>query len=137
MIYRQIEKEKNEWISVKFRLPLKFYLKKYKGKMNALHRILSNGQNTFIGTSNRNFWKNISNGFYRTYFGVHHIHFVYILKIEERKQSKISRELTIRIRKILNVKVEVLPFESFDEVDVLLLNLPYGVKNYKQLKAII
>ena len=135
MIYRQIEKEKNEWISVKFRLPLKFYLKKYKGKMNALHRILSNGQNTFIGTSNRNFWKNISNGFYRTYFGVHHIYFVYILKIDERKQSKISRELSIRIRKILNVKVEVLPFESFDEVDFLLLSVPHGLSNFKKIKS--
>lgn len=134
MIYRQIEKEKNDWICIKFRVPLKFYLKKYKGKINALHRILSNGQNTFIGTSNRNFWKNITNGLYRTYFGVHHIHFVYLLKIEVSKQSIISRELTIRIRKIFNIKVEVLPFESIDEVDVILLNLPHGLSNFVKIK---
>ena len=102
--------------------------------MGAFHRILSNGQNRLIGRSNREFWKNIKQGYYRTYFGTTHIHFVYFIGMDEVKQVRLFQELSIRIRKIINVKVEVLPYEFMDEVDQLLINLPFGLSNFKKIK---
>ena len=136
MTYKSIEKDKNNWIILKFRIPLRFYISKFKGKLTAMHRYISNGQNRFISMANRDFWRNINGGYYRIYFGVSHIHFIYILNIEASKQRKITSELTIRIRKIINCKVEVLPFENMDEVDKLLLSTKSGMSNYKKIKTL-
>lgn len=134
MTYKSIEKDKNNWIILKFRIPLRLYISKFKGKLTAMHRYISNGQNRFISMANRDFWKYVNGGFYRVYFGVSHIHFLYVLNIEASKQRRITSELTIRIRKIINCKVEVLPFENMDEVDKLLLSTKSGMSNYKKIK---
>ena len=132
--FKNIKNEKETWTIVKFKIPLVLFLKKFKGKMGAFHRILYNGQNRLIGRSNREFWKNIKQGYYRTYFGTTHIHFVYFIGMDEVKQVRLFQELSIRIRKIINVKVEVLPYEFMDEVDQLLINLPFGLSNFKKIK---
>jgi hypothetical protein len=136
MTYKSIEKDKNNWIILKFRIPLRLYISKFKGKLTAMHRYISNGQNRFISVANRDFWRNIIGGYYRTYFGVNHIHFIYILNIDASKQRRITSELTVRIRKIINCKVEVLPFENMDEVDKLLLSTKSGMSNYKKIKTL-
>jgi hypothetical protein len=136
MTYKSIEKDKNNWIILKFRIPLRLYISKFKGKLTAMHRYISNGQNRFISMANRDFWKNVNGGFYRIYFGINHIHFIYMLNIEASKQRRITSELTVRIRKIINCKVEVLPFENMDEVDKLLLSTKSGMSNYKKIKTL-
>jgi hypothetical protein len=134
MTYKSIEKDKNNWIILKFSIPLRMYISRFKGKLTAMHRYVSNGQNRFFNVANRDFWRNIIGGYYRTYFGVNHIHFIYMLNIDASKQRRITSELTVRIRKIINCKVEVLPFENMDEVDRLLLSSKSGMSNYKKIK---
>jgi len=134
MTYKSIEKDKNNWIILKCRIPLRLYISKFKGKLTAMHRYLSNGQNRFISLANRDFWKNIRGGYYRVYFGINHINFQYILNIDSEKQRRITSELTVRIRKIINCKVEVLPFENIDELDKLLLSSKNGLTNFKKIK---
>ena len=101
---KNIKNNKENWTMVKFKIPLTLYLKNFK------------------------------QGYYRTYFGTNHIHFVYFICIDEVKQVRLFQELSIRIRKIINVKVEVLPYEFIDEVDLLLITLPYGLSNFKRIK---
>jgi hypothetical protein len=55
--------------------------------------------------------------------------------LDEVKQVRLFQELSIRIRKIINIKVEVLPYEFIDEVDLLLITLPYGLSNFKKIKS--
>jgi hypothetical protein len=50
-------------------------------------------------------------------------------------QSRITSELIVRIRKIINCKVEALPVENMDEVDKLLLSTKSGMSNYKKIKT--
>ena len=132
--FKNIKNEKEKWTIVKFKIPLNLFLKKFKGKLGAFHRILSNGRNLLMGKTNREFWKNIKQGYYRTYFGTTHIHFVYFICMDEVKQVRLFQELSIRIRKIINVKVEVLPYDFIDEVDLLLISLPHGLSNFKRIK---
>jgi hypothetical protein len=134
MTYKTIEKDKHNWVILKFRIPIRIYISKFKGKLTALHRYISNGQNRFICMANREFWKNILGGYYRVYFGMNHIYFLYILKIDASKQRRCTSELIVRIRKIINCKVEVLPFENMDEVDKLLLSSKNGITCYKKIK---
>jgi len=132
---KNIKKHKSNWTLVKFKIPLTLYLKKFKGKLSGFHRILSNGQNLLMGKTNREFWKNFKEGYYRIYFGTTHIHFVYFICIDEVNQVRLFQELSIRIRKIINIKVEVLPYDFIDEVDHLLITLPYGLSNFKKIKS--
>jgi len=132
---KNIKNNKENWTMVKFKIPLTLYLKKFKGKLGGFHRILSNGRNLLMGKTNREFWKNFKQGYYRTYFGTNHIHFIYFICLDEVKQVRLFQELSIRIRKIINIKVEVLPYEFIDEVDLLLITLPYGLSNFKKIKA--
>ena len=85
--------------------------------------------------ANREFWKSIKGGFYRVYFGINHIHFLYILNVDASKQRRFTSELIVRIRKIINCKVEALPVENMDEVDRLLLSSKGGMSNYKKIKS--
>jgi hypothetical protein len=132
--YKSIDKEKENWIKLGFRIPIRLYLIKFKGKLNGFHRILSNGQNRFLGKSNREFWKTINSGFYRFFFERSHIHFVYFLKIDEVKQKRQTSEFVIRIKRIINCKVEIIPFENITEIDKIILTSPYGFLNYKKIK---
>jgi hypothetical protein len=135
MTYKTIEKDKHNWVILKFRIPIRLYISKFKGKLTTLHRYISNGQNTFLAVANRKFWKNINAGYYRIYFGINHIHFLYILNIDASKQRRCTSELIVRIRKIINCKVEALPVENMDEVDKLLLSTKSGMSNYKKIKS--
>ena len=132
--YKSLQKEKENWIILEFRIPLRLYLLKFKGKSNGFHRYLSNGQNRFIGISNRTFWKTIKTGFYRFFFERTHIHFVYFLNIDEVKQKRFITGLIIRIKRIINCKVGVLPFESMTEMEKIFLSSPNGFLNYKKIK---
>ena len=132
--YKSLEKEKENWIILEFRIPLRLYLQKFKGKSSGFHRNLSNGQNRFIGTSNRTFWKNIKTGFYRFFFERTHIHFVYFLNIDEAKQKRFTMELIIRIKRIINCKVGIIPFENISEMEKIILSSPNGFLNYKKIK---
>ena len=134
MLSKKVFSERDSWTFFKFRIPLKYYLYKYKGKMNAFHRLLANGQRTFLGETNRDFWLKIKEGYYRIYFGSHHLYFVYILKIDGDNQPKLVRDFSIRIRKIINVKLEVGNINEMDEMDQILLSTPHGMKNYKQIR---
>ena len=133
--YKSLQKETENWIILEFRIPLRLYLMKFKGKSSGFHRYLSNGQNRFIGTSNRTFWKNIKTGFYRFFFERTHIHFVYFLNIDEVKQKRYTTELIIRIKRIINCKVGVLPFENMTEMEKIILSSPNGFLNYKKIKS--
>ena len=135
MTYKSIEKDKNNWLVFKFRIPIRLYISKFKGKLTAMHRYISNGQNRFINMANREFWKSIKGGYYRIYFGINHIHFLYILNVDASKQRRFTSELIVRIRKIINCKVEALPVENMDEVDKLLLSTKSGMSNYKKIKS--
>ncbi len=132
--FKNIKKEKDKWTIVQFKIPLILFLKKFNGKLGAFHRILSNGRNLLMGKTNREFWKNIKQGYYRSYFGTKHIHFIYFICMDEVKQVRLFQELSIRIRKIINVRVEVLPIDFIDEVDLLLISLPHGLTNFKKIK---
>jgi hypothetical protein len=133
--FKNIKHDKEKWTIVKFKIPLVLFLKKFNGKLSAFHRILSNGRNLLMGKTNREFWKNIKQGYYRSYFGTTHVHFVYFIYMDEFRQIRLFQELSIRIRKIINVKVEILPFDFMDEVDLLLITLPFGLSNFKKIKG--
>jgi hypothetical protein len=133
--YKSLQKEKENWIILEFRIPLRLYLLKFKGRSSGFPRYLSNGQNRFIGTSNRSFWKNIKTGFYRFFFERTHIHFVYFLNIDEVEQKRFSIELIIRIKRIINCKVEIIPFENMTEIEKIILSSPNGFLNYKKIKS--
>ncbi len=128
-----MQKEMDNWICFKFRIPVKYYLKRYGGKLNALTRIILNGQNRFLGRSNREFKKTIVKGYYRSYITSSHICFHFLLKFDLTHIKLASREFEIRIRKVFNVKVDSLPLDLLDEVDKLLLSLPMGLSNFKRI----
>jgi hypothetical protein len=131
--YNQMKMEKDDWVIVNFKVPIKFFVKSLKGNIQLFHRKLTNSQSKIKGTSNRNFWKYIKVGLYRYFFTPSDVHFVYLLRFVDFKKQRI-RELQVRISKIFAVKINVSPFEMMDEVDVMMLNLPQGIKSYKRIK---
>lgn len=132
--YQKMQNEKEDWVSVDFKIPINFFMKSLKGNFQQFHRKLSNGKSILLGKTNRQFWRDVKKGMYRYYFSRTHIHFVYLLGLEPEKQRRLTRELQVRISKIFAVKVNVSPFEMIDEVDVMLLNLQYGLNNYRKIK---
>jgi hypothetical protein len=131
--YNQMKMEKDNWVIVNFKVPIKFFVKSLKGNVQLFHRKLTNSQSKIMGTSNRNFWKYIKVGLYRYFFTPNDVHFVYLLRFNDLKKQR-TRELQVRISKIFAVKINVIPFEMMDEVDVMMLNLPQGIKSYKRIK---
>jgi hypothetical protein len=131
--YNQMKMEKDDWVIVNFKVPIKFFVKSLKGNVQLFHRKLTNSQSKIMGTSNRKFWKCIKVGLYRYFFTQSDVHFVYLLRFDDLKKQK-TRELQVRISKIFAVKINVSPFEMMDEVDVMILNLPQGIKSYKRIK---
>lgn len=125
--------EEDSWVCVKFKIPIRLYLAKFKGRLNGLHRSLSNSHAKLGGVSNRMFWKKtIQSGLFRSYSTPTHVHMIYFLKTKD--QRPFSFQIMIRIRKIINCKVEVLPIDNIDEVEKVMLNCPYGITNYKKIK---
>jgi hypothetical protein len=134
--YYEMKSEMDSWISVQFRVPYQFFIKKLNGNIKQFHRKLSNGQTRLMGKSNRTFWKQIKRGFYRYYFTKDYIHFVYHLQGLNQVERRFTQEIIIRIRKIMDVPVEVLPFEMMNPDEVVLLNLPFGLSNYYKIKPL-
>jgi len=133
--YNKMEAEKEDWVVVQFRIPLNFFMKSLKGNVQQFHRRLSNGKSILMGRTNRDFWKEIKKGMYRYYYTRTHINFVYLLGLDPSRQRRLTREFQVRISKIFAVKVNVSPFELIDEVDEMLLNLPYGLNNYRKINT--
>lgn len=133
-IYRKIKNEKDHWITIQFKIPFNFLVKKLKGNIQSLHRLICNGQGKLTGIANRDFWKEIFGGYFRYFFTHRYIHFVYHIKTIPDQLSYVARQIQIRIGKIIPVQVKIVPFELMDEVDVMLLSLPKGISNYRKIK---
>jgi len=135
MILNDIQNDEG-WFFLKITIKLSYFLKKFNNSgVSAWYRLLSNSQHIFLGMTNREFFKsNFKEGFYRSSIFNDEVNIILFLKSKElANQQRLIKELVIRIKKILYVRVEIGKIEDIPSEDRTLLNSYDGIRHYQRI----
>jgi hypothetical protein len=121
------------WFIVEVRIKLENFFTKFKNPSH-YYRCLSQGNWHFLKISNRSFFKSFSNGMYRSSIDNEKVHLVFFLRVKDKnRMSRISQELSIRMRKLMNSPVQVFGIKEINETDRKLLSSKNGFHFYNHI----
>jgi hypothetical protein len=121
------------WFIVEVRMKLENFFTKFKSPSH-YYRCLSQGNWHFLKLSNRLFFKSFSDGMYRSVIDEEKVVLVFFLRVKNKERfNTTTKELTIRMKKLLNSPIQVYGVEQMTETDRKLLSSKNGVSCYNQI----
>ena len=127
--------ENNDWIMVEIKLKISTFTKQFNSSVSNFYRTLSNSPRVFMNTTYRSFFKkNFGEGFYRSSIQQNDVSIILFLKSKRiTPLDKLTRELTLRIKKLVLVPVIISKPDCMSETDKQLLSSKDGLKNYQKI----
>jgi hypothetical protein len=124
-----------DWILVEIRMKLTTFSKQFNSSVSNFYRTLSNSPRSFLNSTYRHFFKsNFCEGFYRHSIQENDVLMVFFLKSTGINDlDKLTRELSLRIKKLVLIPVNISSTKSMSETDKILLSSKNGVKNYRKI----
>lgn len=135
MILNKLHEEQG-WFFVEIKMSLQFFMRSFgKIGISGYYRLLSNSQHTFLGRTNRQFFKtSFKEGFYRSSITNDEVKIVLVLKCDNsNNMERYKGELVIRIKKLLYANVEVGDIDDLPSEDKMLLSTKYGIQQYQRI----
>ena len=128
----KIEFDEN-WFILEVSIKLVNFFSKFKNPAH-FYRCLSQGNWRFLKQSNRSFFRHFSNGMYRSVIDKEKVILIFFLRVENKTRiQSISRELAIRVKKLINSPVQILELSKMNLTDRKLLSCKNGFKTYNQI----
>ena len=121
------------WFILEVSMKLYNFFSKFKNPSH-FYRCLSQGNWRFLKQSNRSFFRHFSDGMYRSVIDNEKVSLIFFLRVKSKSNiQSITRELTIRIKKLMNSPVQVYGIEGLRETDRKLLKTKNGINFYNQI----
>jgi hypothetical protein len=111
----------NRWFGIKIKLKYNNFFLRFKNPSH-YYRCLSQGNWRFFKQSNRIFFKNFDDGFYRSTIDNGSVDIFFILKVHTiDNKNKIIQELIIRMKKLAYGAVDIYSLNQISQMDLYLL----------------
>jgi hypothetical protein len=122
------------WFVFEINMRLETFLRRFKN-VSEYYRQISNSKRMWNRKSNREFFKNINEGFYRTSINDEQITITFFLSfLPNPKLFSMITELRIRIKKIQMCRIDTLPLSEISNEDRLLLSSSNGISFYQKIR---
>ena len=122
------------WFVFEITMRLETFLTRFKS-VSEYYRQISNSKRMWNRKSNREFFKNVNEGFYRSSIKDEQITITFFLNFYENlKKYSIISELRIRIKKIQMCTIDTLPLSEISDEDRLLLSSSNGISFYQKIR---
>ena len=84
--------------------------------------------------SNRSFFQSFSHGLYRSVVDREKVSLIFLLRVKNKKKMySLTRELTIRMKKLINAPVKVYDISELSATDMKLLNSKNGIHSFNKI----
>jgi hypothetical protein len=121
------------WFIVEVKMKLENFFAKFKNPSH-YYRCLSQGNWRFLKQSNRLFFRGFSDGMYRSVINGEKVSLIFFLRVKNTVEKfRITKELTIRMKKLMNSPIQVYGLEEMSETDRILLNTNNGINFYNRI----
>jgi hypothetical protein len=121
------------WFIVEVKMKLENFFTKFKSPSN-YYRCLSQGNWHFLKLSNRLFFRSFSDGMYRSVIDEEKVVLVFFLRVKNKERiNSTTKELTIRMKKLLNSPIQVYGVKQMTETDRKLLSSKNGSQFYNKI----
>jgi hypothetical protein len=132
--YEQIVNDPN-WFIFHVKMNLNTFFTRFNS-VSEYYRKISNSTSVFLGKTNRQFFKTIDQGFYRTSIDreMIGIHFFFRFSDLNRVYFNLN-ELGFRMKKIQYCKIEVYSIDLMNLTDKMLLESEKGINFYQKIKG--
>jgi hypothetical protein len=121
------------WFIVEVKMKLENFFQKFKNPSH-YYRCLSQGNWHFLKMSNRLFFKSFSDGMYRSVVDGEKVVLMFFLRVKNKDHIRtITKELTIRMKKLMNSPIHVYGINEMNETDRKLLSSKNGINFYNQI----
>jgi hypothetical protein len=121
------------WFIIEVKMKLDNFFTKFKSPSH-YYRCLSLGNWRFLKQSNRLFFRGFSDGMYRSVIDGEKVSLIFFLRIKNTVEKfRIIKELTIRMKKLMNSPIQVYGLEEMGETDRKLLSSKYGFNFYNRI----
>jgi hypothetical protein len=122
------------WFIITSRMRLTTFFYRFKS-VSEYYRKISNSKSRLLGKSNREFFKNINGGFYRSTIENDEISITFYLRFNDlnRIYSHL-KELSIRIKKIQFCQVEINEINMISITDKILLEMKCGINLFQKIR---
>ena len=129
----QIEYFDNHWILIEVKMKLDNFFMKFKNPSH-YYRCLSQGNWIFLKKSNRSFFHHFSDGMYRSVIDQEKVCLIFFLRVKTNSEKyRISKELSIRMKKLMNSPIYISDIREISETDRKLLSSKTGINHYNRI----
>jgi len=119
----------DNWFILEVSIKLNNFFYKFKNPSH-FYRCISQGNWRFLRQSNRSFFCHFSDGMYRSAVDNEKVTLIFFLRVKNKSNiQSITRELTIRIKKLMNSPIKVFGVREMSSTDNKLLSSKNG-RNY-------
>lgn len=123
----------DNWFVIEVSMKVETFFFKFKSPAH-YYRCLSQGNWHFLKMSNRLFFQSFSHGLYRSVVDREKVSLIFLLRVKNKKKMySLTRELTIRMKKLINSPVKVYDISELSATDLTLLNSKNGVHSFNQI----
>jgi len=121
------------WFIVEVKMKMENFFTKFKNPSH-YYRCLSQGNWRFLKQSNRLFFRGFSDGMYRSVIDGEKVSLIFFLRVKNTVEKyRISKELSIRIKKLMNSPIRILDLREMSETDRKLLSSKNGFNFYNRI----
>lgn len=123
----------DNWFIVEVKMKLENFFLKFKNPSH-YYRCLSQGNWRFLKQSNRSFFRHLSTGMYRSVIDGEKVSLIFFLRVKNTVEKyRISKELSIRMKKLMNSPIRILDLREMSETDRKLLSSKNGFNFYNRI----
>jgi hypothetical protein len=121
------------WFIVEVKMKIENFFFKFKNPSH-YYRCLSQGNWRFLKQSNRSFFRNFSTGMYRSVIDGEKVSLIFFLRVKNTVEKyRITKELSIRMKKLMNSPIRILDLREMSETDRKLLKTKNGINFYNRI----
>jgi hypothetical protein len=123
----------DNWFIVEVKMKMENFFFKFKNPSH-YYRCLSQGNWRFLKQSNRSFFRHLSTGMYRSVIDGEKVSLIFFLRVKNTVEKyRISKELSIRMKKLINSPIRILDLREMSETDRILLKTNNGRNFYNRI----
>jgi hypothetical protein len=123
----------DNWFLVEVKMKLENFFMKFKNPSH-YYRCLSQGNWNFLKKSNRLFFRHFSDGMYRSVIDEEKVCLIFLLRVKNNSEKyRISKELSIRMKKLMNSPIYISDIREMSETDRKLLSSKSGINYYNRI----
>ena len=123
----------DNWFIVEVKMKMENFFLKFKNPSH-YYRCLSQGNWRFLKQSNRSFFRHLSTGMYRSVIDGEKVSLIFFLRVKNTVEKyRISKELSIRMKKLINSPIRILDLREMSETDRILLKTNNGRNFYNRI----